>query len=785
MIRAELPVETFAENVQEEEGIDEAPEGERANPAATLIKCQAADEPPDTDSAEAETKPMRPDSARYAPQSAPIGPVNAPGGTIACPECGMENVAAGGRRFCGDCGTSLWEKCPRCGEDVPVDERFCGQCGANLSESVQTQMRSIELGLAKALRLEMNHQFSEAIAVLSPIVKIQNSRLTTHVERAEQRLRHVRREQGRWERIADEAYEKAQEAVSSHNFRDAIRLLEEIPPAVRSTPMQSLLLDAQAREKEIETLDAELRRLLAEKRTAEIAPLIERLLRLQPSHALAAKVGVRMRDQLVAAVEKKTAARCFDEAQDLLRRIPSPASTAETEALALDVAELSALCWHANHSQYVDESLKEVLTRLLQRLPNDEAIKKLAVEYRKRRQALDSVERTGPLPWASAVKSPWGCPVEWLFDGKNIETNEIPAATRRSHPGEFAVAFGLALQGIDKGPVKIDFSGTDSGVMGRVAKLMREKRYGSAWGIDIGDHSLKVVKLQTLHGGRRVQAAVCEAIPHRKLLSQASNYGEARDLAEESLNRFRELHSLKRERLCLSLPGRLTICRTIRLPAMPEKKIDDAFQFEARHVLPSDLSDYRWHRYDPNAGEQTADRPSDHLLLAVSRRHIGYAEEMFERLKIQPDILQCEYLALHNYLGFELGTEAQNGGGRPNAAVLLDMGACGTNLVVHSPRCLWAKYLGVGGHTFSRALVREFRLTLEQAEQWKRNPSGVEHWSRWEAALGAVFETFSREFNAALGAFSRDHPGEKIDRILIVGGGMQTHGLMRYLRTGR
>jgi len=602
MIRAELSVETLAENVQEEEVNDEASERLHGAPTARLNPRQAADEPPSTDPGETETKPMRPDSARYAPQPAPRA-VNAPGGAITCPECGMENVAAGGRRFCGDCGTSLWEKCPRCGEDVPVDEHFCGHCGANLGESVRAQIHNIELGLAKALRLETKHQYSEAITVLSSIVKMQHSRLKQYVEKAQQRLQHVRHEQGRWERIAEEAYEKAHEAVSLYDYREAIRLLEEIPAPVRSAPIQSLLHEVQGRHKEVETQEAELRGIQAEKRTAEIGPIVERLLRLQPNHALARKVGVRMRDQLVAKAEKKIAARCFDEALQLLRRIPPSATTAETEALTLDAAELSALCWHANHSQYVDDSLKEALTRLLRRLPKDEAIKKLAVEYRKRRQSLDAAERTAPVPWVSTVKSPWGCPVEWLFDGNNIETNEIPAATRRSHPGEFAVAFGLALQGIDKGPVKIDFSGTDSGVMGRVVKLMGERRHGSAWGIDIGDHSLKVVKLQTLHGGRRVQAAVCEAIPHRKLLSQAADYGEARDLAEESLNRFRERHSLKRERLCLSLPGRLTICRTIRLPAMPEKKIDDAFQFEARHVLPSDLSDYRWHRYNPNASE--------------------------------------------------------------------------------------------------------------------------------------------------------------------------------------
>jgi hypothetical protein len=38
---------------------------------------------------------------------------------------------------------------------------------------------------------------------------------------------------------------------------------------------------------------------------------------------------------------------------------------------------------------------------------------------------------------------------------------------------------------------------------------------------------------------------------------------------------------------------------------------------------------------------------------------------------------------------------------------------------------------------------------------------------------------------AALDAFAKDYPGKRIERILTVGGGMQMHGLLRYLRTGR
>src|SRR5437868_932661 len=49
-----------------------------------------------------------------------------------CPECGSENPA--GKRFCGDCGTTLAAGCPACGAENPPDKRFCGDCGAPLAE---------------------------------------------------------------------------------------------------------------------------------------------------------------------------------------------------------------------------------------------------------------------------------------------------------------------------------------------------------------------------------------------------------------------------------------------------------------------------------------------------------------------------------------------------------------------------------------------------------------------------------------------------------------------------
>lgn len=47
-----------------------------------------------------------------------------------CTRCG--NANSDGRRFCGDCGAPLVQRCPACDSEAAPGQRFCGDCGALL-----------------------------------------------------------------------------------------------------------------------------------------------------------------------------------------------------------------------------------------------------------------------------------------------------------------------------------------------------------------------------------------------------------------------------------------------------------------------------------------------------------------------------------------------------------------------------------------------------------------------------------------------------------------------------
>ena len=86
---------------------------------------------------------------------------------------------------------------------------------------------------------------------------------------------------------------------------------------------------------------------------------------------------------------------------------------------------------------------------------------------------------------------------------------------------------------------------------------------------------------------------------------------------------------------------------------------------------------------------------------------------------------------------------------------------------------------------FTRALVKEFKLTIAQAEQQKRVPESAERLSDIYEALSPVFDDLSKDVQQSLIAYSQTHPDHPVQRVLGFGGGARLHGLFRCLRCGR
>ena len=175
------------------------------------------------------------------------------------------------------------------------------------------------------------------------------------------------------------------------------------------------------------------------------------------------------------------------------------------------------------------------------------------------------------------------------------------------------------------------------------------------------------------------------------------------------------------------------------------------------------------------------------LLIAARQSTACHFLEAFRQFGVSIDALQPDFVALHNFLAYEYfasSVDSPPNGACPVAAVV-DIGCDATSIVVSSPNSLWLHSSGLGGHAFTRALVKEFNLSIAQAEQWKRSPESAERFSALYESMSPVFDDLLKEVRKSLAKYAESQPDRPVQRVLGLGGGFSLHGLLRYFLCGR
>ena len=110
------------------------------------------------------------------------------------------------------------------------------------------------------------------------------------------------------------------------------------------------------------------------------------------------------------------------------------------------------------------------------------------------------------------------------------------------------------------------------------------------WGIDVGQCSLKALKIQAV--GDQVQLLAFDVIEHPTILSQAE--GEATKLMREAIEKFASRNDLRGCQVVVAVPGQQTLTRFAKMPPVEQKKIPDMVQYEAGQQIPFDMEEVVW-----------------------------------------------------------------------------------------------------------------------------------------------------------------------------------------------
>jgi type IV pilus assembly protein PilM len=718
---------------------------------------------------------------------------NGDGHLLTCSQCGAPVPA--NRKFCGQCGFNLWEACFQCQTLCLAGEPFCGSCGADLKGHFENHVRQFEEAFQQADELRFEGRYGDAIALLSPLTKVDHPRLEAQARQAIGLIRQIGSE--RQTRLAEVEIlgQEARRSVETCDYEGAVGLLEGVPEPLRDDDLRRLLREASTLLDEVNLLTREIAEAISAGRSSNLLSKIERLLTIKPDHPQATQLAQRLEQRLFLVAKEKSAACQYEAALALLEQVPRQVRGEQFEAVRSQVQELIWLVSDLKNAPVADATLAALAERLLRLSPRDSRAAKALAEIRRRLTVAEGDPRRAVVPWAAAKEQTRvGCGVDWLTDFRRFHFDEkFDAAVLAANPGGFFPACGLALQSLRLSRTKINLHPNDPSLRARLRKLgqmrLRQMRSGpKAWGLDLGASGLKAMRVSMDKSQQNLTIEACDLVPHRKLLSEAVNEEEERALIEETLKEFLSRNDLKGCRIGLGLPGRTVLVRQLSLPAIEPKKLASAVQYEMRRQISIPLDDLVW-GYEV-LGSSTDDlvgaKKNDVVIVAARRIMLKDRLSRLGSAGMAVDVVQGDAVALYNFLAYDYFGDAEAPTERVNeVTAVLDLGSDTMNVLIGSPRLVWLHGSGFGCHNFSKALVRQQRLTLAQADELLRDPLRAESLFAQYQILEPVFEELAKQIETAFAQFSRAHRHAKITRLLGVGGGFRIHGLFGYLRSYR
>ncbi len=298
---------------------------------------------------------------------------------------------------------------------------------------------------------------------------------------------------------------------------------------------------------------------------------------------------------------------------------------------------------------------------------------------------------------------------------------------------------------------------------------------GAVWALDIGNNSLKALRLSLSGGG--VEVIGFDNLLHGKVLSGSGvDDAERAELIALTLRRFVQANELEKDDVAVSVPGQNSFARFVNLPPVEKKRIPEIVKFEAAQQIPFDLAEVQWDWQMMSKPGGTEARVG---IFAIKSDVVSSALEHYGRENIRVKYVQMAPMALYNYLLYDrpelVVSDAQ-------AVVVINIGAENTDLVVCTKSTVWQRCVTIGGNAFTKAIADTFRLNFEKAEKLKRTAPMSKYARQILQAMKPVFADLGSEIQRSLGFYSNSNPGIKLARIIALGGGTKMRGLLKYLQ---
>ena len=264
----------------------------------------------------------------------------------------------------------------------------------------------------------------------------------------------------------------------------------------------------------------------------------------------------------------------------------------------------------------------------------------------------------------------------------------------------------------------------------------------------------------------------------KKTPAECFNSGNVLD--QEKLSQFllQSIAELQVEKLnaITGVTGKGFVTKKIDIPKMEHHLIGEHIPFEAEQYLPYEIS-----MVDLDYEILTKTQISDPdqmsvLLIAVLKKTVEQYSNLFESASLSCDILDANVFAMTNAF------ETNYGSSEEDNILLIDAGACNTNLVVISKnQVVFTRNVAIGGEFYTKKIQENLNMSFDEAEDLKIR-SGKEAGENSPEELMSLIknlnQSFCDEVYTGYEFYLNFFQNDKISKVFMTGGGSQIPHLL-------
>ncbi|GEM_PF-2779191 len=301
-------------------------------------------------------------------------------------------------------------------------------------------------------------------------------------------------------------------------------------------------------------------------------------------------------------------------------------------------------------------------------------------------------------------------------------------------------------------------------------------------GIDLSDNHIKVVQLKPLGRGRfELEAGGIGEMPKVSFLSNDEN--EWLKVAEALKKVLAEANVTTKEAV-FALPEASVFFTILEIPLVPEEKISEVINLEARRYIPFPVNEVEldWQILETNqkflkGGSTSGGKKIKLFLAAALKKTVEKYRRIAQLAGIDLKVIEVQVLALERSLVPENYEEP---------VLILEWGDSNVNFVIMERGIpLFGKRLDLGSRLLNDELAKLLKIDLEKAKIMKERASlsdiiapGV----TMQMALKKQLESITFAINQAVTLFNERNK-TKVHIVLLSGGGSLLKGLPEYLQT--